>query len=231
MSESGGEKLEPRQDLIRGEDGRLRTPWGATDPLLREYYDTEWGLPVTDERGLFERLSLEAFQSGLSWRTVLAKRARFREVFLDFDPERVAAFGDPERAALLTDPGIIRNRLKVDAAIANAAAVLATRGQRFTPVHPDAPGAGPAWTGTGTRPDTGLVGLIWAHQPLSTPAPHTAADVPSESEESRALARTLKAHGFRFVGPTTCFALMEAIGMVDTHLVGSWRRGSSGIWT
>lgn len=213
------------------DDGLARPPWAVADGLLRDYYDTEWGLPVTDEAGLYERLTLEAFQSGLSWRTVLAKRPRFREVFAGFDPDAVAAFGEVEEQALLADAGIIRNRLKVQAAIANARATVALRGQEFAPLHPDSPGAGPGWEGTGDRPSSGLPGLVWAHQPAATPEPEAAEHVPSTSPESTALARALKRHGFRFVGPTTCFALMEAVGVVDTHLLGSWRRGSSGVWT
>lgn len=216
---------------VNCDDGRARPPWAVTDGLLREYYDTEWGLPVTDEAGLYERLTLEAFQSGLSWRTVLAKRPRFRELFAGFDPEAVATFGPEQEAALLSDPGIIRNRLKVAAAITNAWAALGIRGTEFAPLHPDSPGAGPGWDGPGDRPSHGLPGLIWAHQPARTPEPVTAEEVPSGSAESRALAKALKGHGFRFVGPTTCFALMEAVGVVDTHLLGSWRRGTSGVWT
>lgn len=213
------------------DDGRARPPWASRDELLRDYYDTEWGLPVTDETGLYERLTLEAFQSGMSWRTVLAKRPRFREAFAGFDVDTVAVFGPDEEQALLADPGIIRNRMKVSAAIANAQATAALRDEEYEPVHPGSPGAGPGWEGEGDRPGRGLAGLVWAHQPATTPTPRAAEDVPSASAESTALARALKRHGFRFVGPTTCFALMEAVGVVDTHLLGSWRRGSSGIWT
>lgn len=212
------------------DDGRARPPWASRDELLRDYYDTEWGLPVTDEAGLYERMTLEAFQSGLSWRTVLAKRPRFRQVFAGFDPDVVATFGQAEVEALLADPGIIRNRRKIEAAIGNAQAVIEMRGERFSPLHPGSPGAGPDWHGDGDRPARGLPGLVWAHQPAATPRPETLAQVPSISDESRALARALKSHGCRFVGPTTCFALMEAVGVVDTHLLGSWRRGASGIW-
>lgn len=216
--------------LVLGADGRARPAWAAADPLLRDYYDAEWGLPVTDERGLFERLTLEAFQSGLSWRTVLAKRPRFREVFAGFDPDAVAAFGAVEVEALMADAGIIRNRRKIDAALANARAVVAIRDEVFAPLHPGSPGAGPAWDGEGDRPGTGLPGLVWALQPAQTPTPRTIDEVPSASPESTALAKALKARGCRFVGPTTCFALLEAAGVVDTHLVSSWRRGASGIW-
>jgi DNA-3-methyladenine glycosylase I len=199
---------EPLPDaLVVGEDGLARPPWAATDPLLREYYDTEWGLPVTDEHGVFERLSLEAFQSGLSWRTVLAKRPAFRRAFADFDPEAVAGFGEAEVERLLADAGIIRNRAKILATIGNARATLQL------------------------RPDGGLAEFVWSFQPELTPEPRTWAEVPSTSPESVALSKALRSKGFRFVGPTTMFALMEAIGIIDTHLLGSHRRGSSGVWT
>ena len=179
---------------------------------------------------LFEFLLLEAFQAGLSWITVLRKRERYRQVLFGFDAERLARMSDAEIDERMQDPGIIRNRRKIEAAIANAQAVVGMRGERFAPLHPGSPGAGPAWHGDGDRPARGLPGLVWAHQPAATPRPETVAQVPSTSDESRALARALKAHGCRFVGPTTCFALMEAAGVVDTHLLGSWRRGASGIW-
>ncbi|WP_136313525.1 DNA-3-methyladenine glycosylase I [Actinomyces procaprae] len=197
-------------DLVIGEDGLARPVWAAADPLLRDYYDTEWGMPVRDERGVFERLSLEAFQSGLSWRTILVKRPAFREAFASFQPEAVAAFGDDDVARLLADTRIVRNRAKILATINNARATVALRGADDV--------------------DGGLAGLVWSYRPAATPAPHTLAETPTRSPESEALARRLKRLGFRFVGPTTVFALMEAIGIVDTHLVGSWRRGSSGVW-
>lgn len=198
------------EDLVIGEDGLARPVWAAADPLLRDYYDTEWGMPVRDERGVFERLSLEAFQSGLSWRTILVKRPAFREAFADFQPEAVADFGDDDVARLLADARIVRNRAKILATINNARATVAMR---------DADNV-----------DGGLAGLVWSYRPAATPAPRTLAETPTRSPESEALARRLKRLGFRFVGPTTAFALMEAIGIVDTHLVGSWRRGSSGVW-
>jgi DNA-3-methyladenine glycosylase I len=199
---------EPLPDaLVVGEDGLARPPWAATDPLLREYYDTEWGLPVRDEHGVFERLSLEAFQSGLSWRTVLAKRPAFRRAFVDFDPEAVAGFGETEVERLLADAGIIRNRAKILATIGNARSTVAL------------------------RPDGGLAAFVWSFQPERTPEPRTWAEVPSTSPESMELSKALRSKGFRFVGPTTMFALMEAIGIIDTHLLGSHRRGSSGVWT
>lgn len=193
-------------DLVIGEDGLARPVWAAHDELLRHYYDTEWGLPVRDERGLFERLSLEAFQSGLSWATILRKRANFRAAFANFDPDAVAAFGDTDRERLMADAGIVRNRRKIDATITNARATVALREQG------------------------GLVDFIWAFQPQHTPEPRDFTEVPTTSAESVALSKALKKAGFAHVGPTTMFALMEAVGIVDTHLVGSWRRGSSGVW-
>lgn len=189
------------------EDGLRRPPWAARDPLLREYYDTEWGMPVRDEAGLYERLVLEGFQSGLSWVTILRKRPAFREAFAGFDPDAVAAFGEDDIARLMADARIVRNRRKIDAAIANARAVVALRSEG------------------------GLVELVWSYRPVRTPEPWTVDEVPSRSPESEALAKELKRRGFSFVGPVTVFALMEAIGVVDTHLMDSHRRGSSGVWT
>jgi DNA-3-methyladenine glycosylase I len=191
---------------VLGDDGLARPVWAATDPLMKEYYDTEWGMPVRDERGLFERLSLEAFQSGLSWATILRKRPAFRAAFDDFDPDTVAAYDDRDVERLMADAGIVRNRRKVDATITNARATVALRA------------------------DGGLVDLVWSFRPETTPAPTSYAEVPSTSAESKALSKELKRRGFVFVGPTTMFALMEAVGIVDTHLVDSHRRGSSGVW-
>lgn len=192
--------------LIVGEDGLARPAWAAAGPLLRDYYDSEWGMPVRDETGLFERLSLEAFQSGLSWATILRKRPAFREAFAGFEVDAVARFGEDDVARLLADAGIVRNRRKVDATIGNARATVAL------------------------REDGGLAELIWSFQPATTPAPATHADIPTTSPESVALSRELNRRGFAQLGPTTMFALMEAVGIVDTHLVGSHRRGSSGVW-
>ena len=191
---------------VLGDDGLARPEWAATDPLMKEYYDTEWGMPVRDERGLFERLSLEAFQSGLSWATILRKRPAFRAAFDDFDPDKVAAYDDRDVERLMADAGIVRNRRKIDATITNARATVAL------------------------REDGGLVDLVWSFRPQATPTPASYAEVPSTSEESKALSKELKRRGFAFVGPTTMFALMEAVGIVDTHLVDSHRRGSSGVW-
>jgi DNA-3-methyladenine glycosylase I len=192
---------------VMGDDGLARPPWAATDPLLREYYDTEWGLPVRDEQGLYERISLEAFQAGLSWATILRKRPAFRAAFHNFHPETVAAFTDGDVERLLLDPGIVRNRLKIRAAITNAQATIAL------------------------RPDGGLADFVWSFQPAATPIPKTLGEIATTSPESVALSKALRKRGFVFVGPTTMYALMEAIGMIDTHLVDSHRRGSSGIWS
>lgn len=198
--------VETTPALVIGDDGLARPVWAANDPLLREYYDTEWGMPVRDERGLFERLSLEAFQSGLSWATILRKRPAFRAAFDGFDPDRVADYGEGDVERLLGDPGIVRNRRKIEATVVNARATL------------------------DLRADGGLAELVWSFRPEETPAPSTYAEVPTTSPESVALSRELKRRGFTFVGPTTMFALMEAVGIVDTHLLDSHRRGSSGVW-
>ena len=192
--------------LVIGDDGHARPRWAATDPLMREYYDTEWGMPVRDEQGLFERLSLEAFQSGLSWAIVLRKRPAFREAFAGFDPEVVAGFGDADVERLLGDASIIRNRMKIEATLQNARATLALREQG------------------------GLADTLWSFRPETTPVPLHQSEVPSSSPESIAMAKALRKLGFRFVGPVTAFALMEAVGIIDTHIVGSHRRGSSGVW-
>ena len=193
-------------NTITGDDGLERPPWAATDPMLREYYDTEWGLPVRDEQGLYERISLEAFQAGLSWATILRKRPAFRAAFRNFDPDAVAEFGPADVERLMLDAGIVRNRLKIEAAITNARATVAL------------------------RDDGGLVAFVWQFQPASTPSPTSHEQIPTTSPESIALSKALRKRGFVFVGPTTMYALMEAIGMVDTHLVDSHRRGSSGVW-
>lgn len=193
--------------LVVGEDGLARPAWAAADPLLRDYYDNEWGMPVVDDHGIYERLSLEAFQSGLSWVTILRKRPAFRRAFDNFDPELVAGYGEAEVARLMADTGIVRNRAKVLATINNAQATLRLSDE-----------------------GGGLADLVWSFQPAETPLPRTPDEIPTRSPESEALAKALRREGFTFVGPTTMFALMEAIGIVDTHLLGSHRRGSSGLW-
>jgi DNA-3-methyladenine glycosylase I len=191
---------------VIGEDGLARPEWAASDPLLREYYDTEWGMPVRDEQGLFERISLEAFQSGLSWATILRKRPAFRAAFDGFAPDVVASYDERDVERLMADAGIVRNRRKIEATVVNARATVDLRAQG------------------------GLVDLVWSFRPERTPEPSTHAEVPTTSPESVALSKALRARGFTFVGPTTMFALMEAVGIVDTHLVTSHRRGSSGVW-
>jgi DNA-3-methyladenine glycosylase I len=178
--------------------------FGSDDPLYRAYHDDEWGRPVRDERGLFERISLEAFQSGLSWLTILRKREAFRAAFAGFDPERVAQFGDDDVARLLADAGIVRNRLKVEATLNNARATLGLR---------DA--------------GTSLPEVVWAHRPPPRRAPASWQDVPALTPESTALAKELKRHGFRFVGPTTAYAAMQACGLVNDHLAGCLARGAT----
>jgi len=209
---------DPGSGLVVGADGLARPRWASVHDDLRRYYDTEWGLPVREEHGVFERLALEGFQSGLSWATILRRREGFRRAFAGFDPELVAAFGPADVDRLLADTSIIRHRGKIEATISNARATLELRTQ----------------SGIGARGDLGpgadLAELVWSHRPARSPAPRSTEEVPTVSAESVALAAELKRRGFRFVGPTTMFALMEAIGIVDTHLLGSHRRGSSGLW-
>jgi DNA-3-methyladenine glycosylase I len=174
---------------VIGEDGLARPPWASSDPLMREYYDTEWGLPVRDEQGLFERISLEAVQAGLSWATILRKRPAFRDAFDGFHPETVAGYEDADVERLLADAGIVRNRLKIRATITNARATIAL------------------------RKEGGLVDFVWSFQPTETPAPRNADEILTQSPESVALSKGLRAKGFAFVGPTTMFALMEAVGI------------------
>lgn len=182
-------------DLVTGADGRSRCAWSASTPDYAAYHDQEWGRPLYGDDALFERLTLEAFQSGLSWLTILRKRPAFRLAFHGFHIETVARYGEADIARLLADPGIVRNRAKVEAAIVNARAAL-------------------------DLPD-GLAALLWSFAPPARPSrPRSAAEVPALTPESTALARTLKRRGFRFVGPTTAYALMQATGMVDDHIAG-----------
>jgi DNA-3-methyladenine glycosylase I len=184
-------------DLAVGPDGEPRCRWATAAPEYVGYHDDEWGRPVRDDRGLYEKLSLEAFQSGLSWLTILRKREAFRAAFAGFEIERVAAFGSGDTERLLADAGIVRNRAKIEATIANARAARELQ------------------TSGGS-----LAELIWSFAPaLNRGAPRTFADVPSKTAESQALARELKRRGFRFVGPTTAYALMQACGLVNDHLV------------
>ena len=183
---------------VVGDDGLARPPWAAHDPLLREYYDTEWGMPVTDEHGMFERVCLEGFQVGLSWRLILQKRDALREAFHGFEPEAVASMSIEH---LLDDASLIRNRRKLEAAVRNAQATLSLRDE-----------------------GTHLGEFVWSYQPSQTPCPRTMEEVPTRSPESEQLAKDLKKRGFTFVGPVTMYALMESAGIVDTNLVGTWRR-------
>jgi DNA-3-methyladenine glycosylase I len=185
--------------LAKGSDGRRRCWWGASTPDYEWYHDDEWGRPVTDDRGLYEKMSLEGFQSGLAWITILRKRENFRAAFAGFDIEAVAAFGDRDVARLMADAGIVRNRAKIEATIANARAAAAL--------------------------DVPLAELIWSHAPGGRrKAPRTIADLPAHTAESTALSKELKKRGFRFVGPTTAYALMQACGLVNDHLAGCFVR-------
>lgn len=189
--------------LQRGADGGVRCWWcGTADDYVR-YHDHEWGVPVTDDVRLFEKLALEGFQAGLSWITVLRKRERFRAVFEGFDPERVARFGARDVARLLKDPGIIRHRGKIEAVIANAKAFLELRARRES-----------------------LATFVWAHAPASRPAPRRRADIQPLSAESTALSKELKRRGWRFVGPTTVHAFFQAMGLVNDHIVGCARQAA-----
>ena len=192
-------------DLVVGPDGRSRCGWGVTTPDYLAYHDHEWGRPVTSDRVLLEKLCLEGFQAGLSWLTILRKRAAFREVFADFDAEIVASYDESDVRRLLDDARIIRHKGKIEASITNARAMLGLRAQGGT-----------------------LAELVWGHRPSSTTPPQTLAALPAVTAESTALARDLKAHGFRFVGPTTAYAAMQAMGVVNDHLDGCWVREACG---
>ncbi|RFU37488.1 DNA-3-methyladenine glycosylase I [Actinomadura logoneensis] len=185
---------------VIGEDGLARCPWGLSAPAYVAYHDEEWGRPVRDDQGLYERLCLEAFQSGLSWLTILRKREGFRAAFAGFEMEKVAAFDEHDVERLMADAAIVRNRAKIDAAIGNARAAL------------EVPG--------------GLAELIWKYADPDAPVPESMDDVPPSTPASKALSKELKRHGFRFVGPTTAYALMQACGLVDDHLAACHRRGA-----
>ncbi|MEU4428608.1 DNA-3-methyladenine glycosylase I [Actinoplanes sp. NPDC024001] len=182
--------------LVIGADGKARCFWGGASPDYAEYHDTEWGRPVRGDDALFERLTLEAFQSGLAWITILRKRPAFRAAFDNFSIAKVAAYTEDDAARLMADPGIVRNRMKVDAALHNAKVAAGL--------------------------DEGLSTLLWSFAPAARPRPRTRADVPAVTAESTALAKALKKRGFKFVGPTTAYALMQATGMVDDHLADCW---------
>ncbi|MEU5155994.1 DNA-3-methyladenine glycosylase I [Glycomyces sp. NPDC021274] len=177
-------------------DGLTRCPWGVSPEVYRDYHDQEWGRPVRGDDALFERLSLEAFQSGLSWLVILRKREAFRKAFAGFAIAKVAAFTEDDAARLLGDEGIVRNRMKIDATIANARAAAELAGTA----------------------EGGLSDLVWSFAPEPRARPKRIADVPAVTAESTALAKALKKRGFKFVGPTTAYAMMQAVGMVDDHL-------------
>ena len=183
-----------------GPDGLLRCPWGLSSPEYLTYHDEEWGRPVRDDTGMFERLSLEAFQSGLSWLTILRKREGFRSAFAGFDIEAVAKYGPDDVTRLLGDAGIVRNRAKIEAVIGNARAALTVPG--------------------------GLAALVWSYAGGPDRAPATLADIPASTPESKALAKELKRRGFSFTGPVTVYATLQACGAVDDHLELCFRRGA-----
>jgi DNA-3-methyladenine glycosylase I len=180
-----------------GTDGVARCSWGNSAPDYAEYHDTEWGVPLRGQDALYERLCLESFQSGLSWITILRKREGFRKAFEQFTPVKVAEFGDADVERLMQDASIVRNRAKILAAITNAKAIA--------------------------RLDTPLDDLLWSFAPATQRRPETMADVPAITDESKAMAKELKKRGFAFLGPTTCYALMQATGMVDDHVTGCFR--------
>ncbi|HKA83766.1 MAG TPA: DNA-3-methyladenine glycosylase I [Acidimicrobiales bacterium] len=190
-------------DLRVGDDGKPRCGWGTSDPLYIDYHDHEWGRPLRDERAMFELLTLEAFQSGLSWLIILRKRPGFREAFDGFEPDVVAAYGDDDVARLLADERIVRNRAKVESTVGNARALVALHEEGGS-----------------------LVDLVFSHAPGSDERPpgrfRAFADMPSVTPASTALAKELRTRGFRFVGPTVAYSLMQAAGVVDDHLEGCW---------
>jgi DNA-3-methyladenine glycosylase I len=189
-------------ELIVGDDGRARCPWAGSSPEYRGYHDDEWGRPVVTDAALYERLSLEGFQSGLSWLTILRKRDAFRAAFAGFDPSAVAAFGPVDIERLLADAAIVRHRGKIEAAIANARATLSV-----------------------IEAEGSLGALVWRFEPEPpAPAPAGLADIPASTPASVALAEELRRRGFRFVGPTTVYAAMQAAGLVDDHLEGCHAR-------
>jgi DNA-3-methyladenine glycosylase I len=187
----------------RGDDGRLRCPWGHEPAEYREYHDHEWGRPVVEDRPIFEKLCLEGFQSGLSWLTILRKREGFRRAFAGFEIAAVAAFDDQDVARLLADAGIIRHRGKIEAAVANARAALKLQSDGGS-----------------------LAALVWRHEPAADSPSRMSGDVLATTPESVALSKELKRRGFRFVGPTTAYAAMQALGVVDDHVKDCYVRAA-----
>ncbi|PJJ72721.1 DNA-3-methyladenine glycosylase I [Diaminobutyricimonas aerilata] len=188
-------------------DDPERCGWAGTDPEYRRYHDEEWGFPLHGDRPLFEKISLEGFQAGLSWITILRRRPAFRELFHGFEIDAVAAITPDDVDRLMTDTRIIRNRAKIEATIGNARAV-----QQLTAHDPGA-----------------LDRLVWSFAPVAHARPATLADIPAVTAESTALSKALRAHGFRFVGPTTMYALMQSAGLVDDHVAGCWRAAEAAV--
>ena len=194
--------------ILRGTDGIARCGWAGSDPEYQRYHDEEWGRPLHGDRAVFEKLSLEGFQAGLSWITILRRRPTFRSAFHDFEIDAVASFGDDDIERLMADPGIIRNRAKVLATIGNAQLTQALRA---------------------AEGDGALEALVWSFAPPArseSERPKDFSELPAVTAESTALSKELRKRGFRFVGPTTMYALMQSGGLVDDHLVGCWRAGS-----
>lgn len=192
--------------VVVGDDGRARCGWVGTDAEYARYHDEEWGFPLHGDRPLFEKLSLEGFQAGLSWITILRRRPTFRAAFAGFDPEAVAAYGPDDVARLMADPGIIRNRAKIEATISNARIVADL-----------------------VRSEEGALDrLIWGFAPEPRRRPQHLGEIPATTPESAALSTALKRQGLRFVGPTTVYALMQSAGLVDDHLAGCWRAAVEG---
>ncbi len=194
----GAPAAAPEQGAVRGPDGKPRCPWALSAPEYLAYHDEEWGRPVRGDTAIFERLCLEGFQSGLSWLTILRKRENFRAAFAGFDASSVAAFGEQDVARLMADPGIVRNRAKINAVISNAQAVLGL--------------------------PEGLTALVWKYAGEEGRAPRTLAEVPSVTPASKALSAELKRHGFTFTGPVTAYATMQACGIVNDHLAACFCR-------
>jgi DNA-3-methyladenine glycosylase I len=186
------------EGAAEGPDGKLRCPWGLSAPEYLAYHDEEWGRPVHGDTAIFERLCLEGFQSGLSWLTILRKRENFRAAFRGFDIEAVAAFGRTDVERLLADPGIVRNRAKIEAAVANARAALDL--------------------------DAGLAALVWQYAEDRADGPISTADIAARTSASTALSKELRRHGFRFTGPVTAYAMMQSCGVVNDHLTECFRR-------
>jgi len=190
------------QSTVKGEDGNKRCAWCVSDPQYMKYHDTEWGKPVTDDQKLYEKLCLEGFQAGLSWLTILRKRENFREAFQSFDPEKVAKFTSRDITRLMKNEGIVRNRMKIEATIANAKATLRVQDELDS-----------------------LSTLIWSFAPKKPKrAPRTLSDIPATSPESVALSKELLKRGFKFVGPTTMYAAMQSLGLVNDHLATCFAR-------